>query len=75
MSKRSVSLKAAANRCMLFMFPAWKAADRGWGHLGLLEGQGDLVSRLILGIHGLTIWVIGILTYLLSLPDPPSTSS
>ena len=28
--------------------------------LGLyLGGQGDLVSRLIMGIHGLTIWVIG----------------
>ena len=37
-----------------------------------LEGQGDLVSRLTMGIIGVTIWVLGLLTYLLSPPDPPS---
>ena len=38
-----------------------------------LEGQGDLVSRLIMGIIRVTIWVIGVinLLYLLSPPDPP----
>ena len=33
-----------------------------------LEGQGDLVSGLIIWITGVTIWV----TYLLIPPDPPS---
>ena len=38
-----------------------------------LEGQGDLVSGLIMGITRVTIWVIGVhLTYLVSPPDPPS---
>ena len=27
-------------------------------------GQGDLVSRLIMGINGLTIWVIGVMNLL-----------
>ena len=39
---------------------------------GYLGGQGDLVSGLIRGITGVTIWVIGLLTYLLSPRDPPS---
>ena len=42
-----------------------------------LEGQGDLVSRLILGIHWVTICLfllLGLLVYLLSPPDPPSRS-
>ena len=25
-----------------------------------MEGQGDLVSRLIMGISGVTVWVIGV---------------
>ena len=29
------------------------------GYLTYLEGQGDLGSRLIMGIIGVTIWVIG----------------
>ena len=37
-----------------------------------LEGQGDLVSRLIRGITRVIMWVLGLLTYLLSPPDPPS---
>ena len=37
-----------------------------------LEGQGDLVSRFIMGIIGVTLWVMGFLTFLLSPPDPPS---
>ena len=38
-------------------------------------GQGDLVSRLRMGINGVTIWVVGVINLLivLSLPDPPST--
>ena len=40
---------------------------------GYLEGQGDLVTRLIMGINGLTIWVIGVITLLTKSPDPPST--
>ena len=40
-----------------------------------MEGQGDLISRLIIGITRVTIRIIGFfLTYLLSPPDPPSTS-
>ena len=38
------------------------------------EGQGDLVTRLIMGKIGVTIFVIGVIkSYLLSLPDRPST--
>ena len=33
-----------------------------------LEGQGDLVSRLRMGINGLTIWVIGVLNLLAKSP-------
>ena len=33
-----------------------------------LEGQGDLVTRLILGIIGVTIWVIGIINLLTKSP-------
>ena len=40
-----------------------------------LEGQGDLVSRFIMGIIGVTLWVMGFLTFLLSPPDPPSKDS
>ena len=29
-----------------------------------LGGQGDLVSRLVMGISGLTIWVIGVINLL-----------
>ena len=39
-----------------------------------LEGQEDLVTRLIMGINGLTIWVIGVITLLTKSPDPPSTT-
>ena len=33
-----------------------------------LEGQGDLVSRLIRGITGVTIWVIGVINLLTKSP-------
>ena len=54
-----------------------------WGHAGFLginsrelldykynylEGQGDLVSRLIMGIIRVTIWVIGIINLLTKSP-------
>ena len=35
---------------------------------GYLEGQGDLVSRLIKGIIGVTIWVIGVINLLTKSP-------
>ena len=35
------------------------------------EGQGNLVSRLLMGISRVVIWVTGLLTYL-SPSDPPS---
>ena len=34
--------------------------------------HGDLVSRLIIWITKVTIWGIGLFTYLLSPPNPPS---
>ena len=37
-----------------------------------LEGQGDLVSRLIMGIMRVTIWVTGVINILTKSPDPPS---
>ena len=40
----------------------------------LLGGSGDLVSRLIMGIFRVTIWVIGIINLLTKSPDPPSSS-
>ena len=33
-----------------------------------LEGQGDLVSGLIMGIIGVTIWVIGVINLLTKSP-------
>ena len=33
-----------------------------------LEGQGDLVSRLIMGIIGVTIWDIGVMNLLTKYP-------
>ena len=33
-----------------------------------LEGQGDLVSRLIMGLHRVTIWVIGVINLLIKSP-------
>ena len=37
-----------------------------------LEGQGDLVSRLIMGRSRVTIWVLGVMNLLTKSPDPPS---
>ena len=36
--------------------------------LHYLEGQGDLVSRLILGITRVTIWVTGVINLLTKSP-------
>ena len=36
------------------------------------EGQENLVTRFIMGIIGVTIWVVKVRPYLLSPPDPPS---
>ena len=33
-----------------------------------LEGQGDLVTRLIMGIIGVTMWVIGVINLLTESP-------
>ena len=40
-----------------------------------LEGHGDLVSRLRMGISRDTIWVIGVINVLTKPPDPPSNGS
>ena len=37
-------------------------------HNPYLEGQGDLATRLIMGIIGVTIWVIGIINLLTKSP-------
>ena len=39
-----------------------------WMDKILLGGSGDLVTRLIMGIIGLTIWVIGVITLLTKSP-------
>ena len=36
--------------------------------IGLLGGSWDLVSGLIMGINGLTIWVIGVINLLTKSP-------
>ena len=33
-----------------------------------LEGQGDLVTRLLMGISRVTIWVIGVINLLIKSP-------
>ena len=38
-----------------------------------LEGQGDLVSNLRMGIIRVTIWVIGVINLLTKSADSPST--
>ena len=43
----------------------WDLKDPLWLYLG---GQGDLVSRLIMGINGVTIWVIGVINLLTKSP-------
>ena len=40
--------------------------------VGYLEGEGGLISSLILGITWVTIWLIGATNLLTSPPDPPS---
>ena len=37
-------------------------------YIPTLGGQGDLVSRLIIGINGITIWVIGVMDLLTKSP-------
>ena len=41
---------------------------RAKGIAGYLEGQGDLISRLIMGIIRVTIWVIGVINLLTKSP-------
>ena len=38
----------------------------------MLEGHGDLGSRLVMGIDGGIIWLIGVFNYMLSRHDPLS---
>ena len=40
--------------------------------MGLINHGSGLASRSIMGIIGVSIWVIGVITYVLSPPDPPS---
>ena len=36
-----------------------------------MEGRADLVTRLIVGIIGVTIWIIGAINLLTKSPCPP----
>ena len=45
---------------------------RAYSQFSYLEGQGDLVSRLIMGIIRVTIWAIGAINLLTKSLDPPS---
>ena len=50
-------------------FRVWGLGFRGGlGGGSLLGGQGDLVSRLIMGITGVTLWVIGFTNLLTTSP-------
>ena len=49
----------------LVVSEAWPSFERIGIHL---EGQGDLVSRLIMGIIRVTIWVIGVIKLLTKSP-------
>ena len=40
-----------------------------------MEGQGDLVSGLIMGVSRVTIWVLEVINLLTKSPDPPSILS
>ena len=40
----------------------------GGADVGYLGGQGDLISRLIMGIIGVTTWVIGVTNLLTKSP-------
>ena len=50
--------------------PIWEWAEQApiCGSTVYLEGQGDLVTRLIMGIIGVTIWVIGVINLLTKSP-------
>ena len=39
-----------------------------WTVHGYLEGHGDLVSRLIMRVTGVTIWAIGVISILTKYP-------
>ena len=41
-------------------------------HGHYLEGHGDVVTRLIMGITGVILWFIGVISILTKSPDPPS---
>ena len=53
---------------------SWRGPSRstdqkhGFPSGSYLEGQGDLVSRLIIGIFRVTIWVIGVINLLTKSP-------
>ena len=44
--------------------------DTGRGVGRYLEGQGDLVSMLIVGITGVILWLIGVISVLTLEPKP-----
>ena len=52
-------------RTMVFAYVQPLVSGKIWALLG---GSGDLVSRLIMGIIGVTIWVIGVINLLTKSP-------
>ena len=47
----------------------WKQLYKlGFRVIGYLEGRGDLVSRLVIRITGVTIWVFGVISLLTKSP-------
>ena len=52
-------------------FDNLEALVQGWHGIswhGFLEGQGDLVSGLIWGVNGVTIWIIEVINLLTKSP-------
>ena len=45
---------------------------QGLGFRDYLEGRGDLVSRLIMRVTVVIIWLIRVISLLTKPPDPPS---
>ena len=52
----------------MFIRPRNLRRSREGGNECYLEGQGDLVTRLMMGIIGVTIWVIGVYNLLTKPP-------
>ena len=61
-------LMTAAFGFRVFWFRVFWFRVLGLGFWVYLEGQGDLATRLVVGIIGVTIWVIGVINLLTQSP-------